>query len=257
MDTEVKNYFLERVLPAIENSYQIKKHIDFFTWLQNDLAQFIPHEMLLAVWGNFSHQNSEQSPLHYDLASSIEGINTRLLIGTTKEANRCVTHLHQLWLANNRRCFALNYFSNTEFDYAFRKVFAGLPLNANSLLVYGVSDLRGGNDCLYVFFSKEEKLQINETLIQCLLPHVDHVLRKIQHLEYAQHIGETEMHFNMLRLTERELEVIDWIKAGKTNQEVAVILEISLNTVKSHIKRIFQKLNVSKRAQAVALLANH
>lgn len=256
MDTEVKNYFLESVIPAIENSYHIKKHIDFFTWLQNDITQFIPHEMLLAVWGDFNHQNSEH-PLHYDLASNIEGINTKLLIGTTKEANRCVTHLHQLWLANNRRCFALNYFSNTEFDYAFRKIFAGLPFNAKSLFVYGVSDLRGGNDCLYVFFSREEKLQINQAVIQCLMPHVDHVLRKIQHLDYPEQIGETEMRFNMLRLTERELEVIDWIKVGKTNHEIAVILEVSLNTVKSHIKRIFHKLNVSKRAQAVALLASH
>jgi DNA-binding CsgD family transcriptional regulator len=89
------------------------------------------------------------------------------------------------------------------------------------------------------------------------MPHIDHVLRKIQHLDYPEHICEPEYRFNMLRLTERELEVVDWIKAGKTNQEIAAILEISLNTVKSHIKRIFQKLNVSKRAQAVALLSSH
>jgi RNA polymerase sigma factor (sigma-70 family) len=59
----------------------------------------------------------------------------------------------------------------------------------------------------------------------------------------------------MSSLTERELEVIEWIKAGKTNQEIAAILNITQNTVKSHLKRIYNKLNVSKRAQAVALLA--
>jgi DNA-binding CsgD family transcriptional regulator len=51
--------------------------------------------------------------------------------------------------------------------------------------------------------------------------------------------------------------VVEWIKAGKTNQEIAIILSITQNTVKSHLKRIYQKLNVSKRAQAVALLAIH
>jgi RNA polymerase sigma factor (sigma-70 family) len=59
----------------------------------------------------------------------------------------------------------------------------------------------------------------------------------------------------MSSLTDRELEVIEWIKAGKTNQEIAAILNITQNTVKSHLKRIYHKLNVSKRAQAVALLA--
>jgi DNA-binding CsgD family transcriptional regulator len=58
-------------------------------------------------------------------------------------------------------------------------------------------------------------------------------------------------------LTDRELEVIEWVKAGKTNQEIATILTITQNTVKSHLKRVYQKLNVSKRAQAVALLAKH
>jgi transcriptional regulator EpsA len=257
MDTEVNTYFIESVFSALENAYNIKKHVEFFTWLQNDVAAFIPHQMLLAVWGNFNHQGTEHKPLHYDLASGIDGINTRQFIGTTKEANKCMTHLHHLWLANNRRWFALNYFSNTEFDFEFRKIFQDLTLGTHSLLVYGVSDLRGGNDCLYIFFSEQEKVQVHDTVIQCLMPHIDHILRKIQHLDYVEHIGEPEFKFNMLRLTERELEVIDWIKRGKSNQEIAVILEVSVNTIKSHIKRIFQKLNVSKRAQAVALLSSH
>lgn len=257
MDSNFKTHTLESVISVIENSYHIKRHVEFFTWLQNDIAKFIPHETLLSVWGDFKHQELEQNSLHYDLASGIKGVDTRLFIGTTKEANRCMTQLHHMWLANNRRWFALNYFANTEFDFEFRKIFHDLPLGVNSLLVYGVSDMRGGNDCLYVFFSKQEKLDIDASVLQCLMPHIDHVLRKIQQLDYPEHIGEPEYRFNMLRLTERELEVIDWIKVGKTNQEIAVILEISLNTVKSHIKRIFQKLNVSKRAQAVALLSSH
>lgn len=257
MDKEAKNYDLERLNSVIESSYNIKKHVEFFMWLQEDVAEFIPHEMLLSVWGDFNQHDTGYSTLHYDLASNIKGINTRLLIGTTKEANKCLTHLYHLWLANNRHWFVLNYINNTEFDYAFRKTFHDLPLGIHSLLIYGVNDLRGRSDCLYVFFCKQEKLQINYSVVPFLMPHIDHAHRKIQYLEFPEHIGEFEYRFNMLRLTDRELEVIHWIKNGKTNQEIAVILEISLNTVKSHIKRIFQKLNVSKRAQAVALLASH
>lgn len=59
----------------------------------------------------------------------------------------------------------------------------------------------------------------------------------------------------IINLSERELGIIHWIKFGKTNQEIGIILDISQNTVKSHLKRVFQKLNVTWRAQAVAILS--
>jgi LuxR family transcriptional regulator, maltose regulon positive regulatory protein len=53
-------------------------------------------------------------------------------------------------------------------------------------------------------------------------------------------------------LSERELEVMQLIAAGLTNQEISEQLFISLNTVKTHIKNIYQRLEVSNRAQAIA-----
>jgi LuxR family transcriptional regulator, maltose regulon positive regulatory protein len=53
-------------------------------------------------------------------------------------------------------------------------------------------------------------------------------------------------------LSEREMEVMRLILAGLTNQEIAEELFISLNTVKSHIKNIYKRLDVSKRAKAIA-----
>jgi DNA-binding CsgD family transcriptional regulator len=50
---------------------------------------------------------------------------------------------------------------------------------------------------------------------------------------------------------------LHWFKTGKTNFEIGMILTISPNTVKNHLKRIFQKLDVSCRAQAVAKYAPH
>ena len=50
----------------------------------------------------------------------------------------------------------------------------------------------------------------------------------------------------------REGEVMFWVGFGKTNEEIGMILGISPNTVKNHLKKIFQKLGVSSRAQAVA-----
>ncbi|MDB5251421.1 MAG: DNA-binding response regulator [Flaviaesturariibacter sp.] len=54
-----------------------------------------------------------------------------------------------------------------------------------------------------------------------------------------------------LGLSSRELEVLGAIASGATNQEIADLLFLSLNTVKTHTARLFEKLDVRRRTQAV------
>lgn len=53
-------------------------------------------------------------------------------------------------------------------------------------------------------------------------------------------------------LSARELEVLDLIAAGKSNQEIAEQLYLALNTVKRHASNIYDKLEVKKRTEAIA-----
>jgi DNA-binding NarL/FixJ family response regulator len=53
-------------------------------------------------------------------------------------------------------------------------------------------------------------------------------------------------------LTAREREVLAMIGRGFTNKQIARMLGISPETVKSHVKRIFSKLAVGTRAEAVS-----
>ncbi|MBI1395681.1 MAG: response regulator [Betaproteobacteria bacterium] len=56
-------------------------------------------------------------------------------------------------------------------------------------------------------------------------------------------------------LTPREIEILDLLAQGKSNKGIAQALAIGESTVKSHLKSLFTKLDVTSRAEAVALAA--
>jgi len=58
-----------------------------------------------------------------------------------------------------------------------------------------------------------------------------------------------------VRLTSREFEVLQFIGEGLTNQEIAARLVVEVGTVKNHVHRILEKLNVSSRDEAATYLA--
>jgi DNA-binding CsgD family transcriptional regulator len=55
-----------------------------------------------------------------------------------------------------------------------------------------------------------------------------------------------------LRLSARELEVMALIAGGHTNGEIAAHLFLAEKTVKNHVRRIYSKLGVDSRPQAIA-----
>ncbi len=56
-----------------------------------------------------------------------------------------------------------------------------------------------------------------------------------------------------LRITPRELEILNLIAEGMSNREIAEALFVSENTVKTHSSRVFDKLGAKRRTQAVQL----
>ena len=56
-----------------------------------------------------------------------------------------------------------------------------------------------------------------------------------------------------LRITPRELEILELIAQGLSNREIAAKLYVSENTVKTHSSRVFDKLGAKRRTQAVQL----
>lgn len=54
-----------------------------------------------------------------------------------------------------------------------------------------------------------------------------------------------------LRISPRESEILALLAGGHSNKEIARILHISPNTVKTHVSSVFEKLATSRRTQAI------
>jgi len=65
--------------------------------------------------------------------------------------------------------------------------------------------------------------------------------------EFVRNTTELEK----LAISKRELEVLELMAKGMSNQEIAGQLFVSLNTIKTHSGKVFEKLEVKRRTQAV------
>ena len=72
-------------------------------------------------------------------------------------------------------------------------------------------------------------------------------------MEPANKPKEEDLLRDKFELTPRESEVLVWISRGKTNQEIAMILDFSPRTVNKHLEQIFRKLGVENRTTAAAV----
>ena len=70
------------------------------------------------------------------------------------------------------------------------------------------------------------------------------------HLERADKLNKNKI---KTYLTSREKEMITWLKHGKSNWDIAGILNIKERTVKFHISNILKKLNAANRTHAVTI----
>ncbi|MCZ2498210.1 transcriptional regulator EpsA [Xylophilus sp. Kf1] len=246
-----------RYFRIITQAVGVKRHFDLLVWLQGDVQAHIPHDILVAGWGDF-----EKGPLFHDVVSDLQGVRSENI--ETRALAPFLKTLFQQWLDYDRRPFVISAnesgWFRDEVDLQ-RQLGDGLQ-RARSMLVHGVHDERGGHDCIYVMLST--KMRYGDAVcsaMEILLPYIDTALRQVAHLPLQQAGGDAEKpaafgaaggFVEIWNLSPREVEIMHWVAMGKTNFEIGSILNISSFTVKNHMQRIFKKLDVSNRMQAVS-----
>lgn len=238
-------------LKLIEGSTAIRRHVDLLQWLQGDVQQCMPHDILLAGWGNF-----QEGSIRHDIVSRLPGVRS-YAVGTDG-LPFLLGKFHESWVLADRQPSSLD-FQNFEYllgNASLPGSFSSALRNMRSGLIHGMRDERGQCECLYVLLSAQKiAMEPSGTAIKMLMPVIDSALRQVTQLPQQQkpfpksfRAGQDDA----FGLSDREIQIMDWVAMGKTNSEIGSILNISGFTVKNHMQRIFQKLNVFNRAQAVS-----
>ena len=229
----------------------VRRDEDFRALVRGELQHYVRHDVLIAAWGDF-----RLGALHYDLLTadpSVAAINAEAA-GIAPILNQ----FFQAWAANGRKPLLMN-----TREYADAWAGSGLQAQAvptmsrmESVMVHGLLDQRGRHDCLYAFFSAVPSAGGDTAqALKLLVPYLDVALRQVEAptRQVAAPLAATAEEERQAPLSEREAEVMAWVALGKTNAEIGNILNLSSFTIKNHMQRIFKKLDVFNRAQAVSV----
>ena len=74
---------------------------------------------------------------------------------------------------------------------------------------------------------------------------------------FLERVGPLAIHAGLQPLSKREQDVLEQLATGKSTREIAEVLELGDETVKSHLSRIYAKLKASDRVQAVVIAMRH
>ena len=116
---------------------------------------------------------------------------------------------------------------------------------------HGIKEMICPRSSIFSFSGIDHKeIQRVLSVLDLIIPHMHVAVQNNYRIKNRQKlIGETLLD---IKLSDREKEVLNWLKIGKTNWEISMIMSISERTAKFHVANIQKKLNSSTRGYAVA-----
>lgn len=236
-----------RLLQVVRESTQISRRLQLMLWLQGELQEWLPHHLLLVAYGNFATRQ-----IRFQVVPSRSESKSRRCNQSRIPA--LIPALFERWV--DQGCSAYCVSGTTPREDCSCALHRTLN-SMHSVLVHGLRDERQGLDVLYILFKSDEAFDTRaRRMLELLLPHIDFAMRRVTDMEDECDSDEEASASESERtgLSAREIEILKWVGNGKTNYEIGMILDISAFTVKNHLQRIFRKLDVTNRAQAIAKL---
>lgn len=220
-------YDLERLRLTLEGAVRVRRPSEFYLWTQGALQSFLPHETLVCV---FEGGPAGEAPIEI-FSRALLAPEAESALRAQSDGVRAALRTH--WLHQGQRPCVHPW-----------------PTPAGGeALVHGVGGVAALSPCLFVFLGMPGAPGPREHyLAELLLPHLYMaLLRQRQAVPLA---GAAT------GLSARQRQVLEGVRGGKTNAQIAGDLGISPVTVKHHIQQALRKLSVNNRAAAAAVTSS-
>lgn len=235
---------LENLLYAIDGSLKVHRRFQFFLWTQGGLQGALPHETLICAWGAI-----DSARFKYEVFSRAV-LDDKLTGGLASPVDGLLSRLIAEWLRKERQpCIYVEGSDNANCPPSLGAEFRRLGLQR--VVAHGPREIRGETGSFFVFLNGTPDFGPRDAyFVEMMMPHLHMTLHRVAELDSDESYVDEVTIDNVL--SDREIQVLNWVRDGKTNQEIAMILDISPLTVKNHMQKVLRKLKVSNRAQAVA-----
>lgn len=241
---------VEAIVRAAESALTVRRRYQFFVWTQSYLSRLIPHQ--LAVCGSYDRGSRE---LVFDVFNSVS-LEPALMDALGDARSLLMQHWQACWQDARGKPAVI-----TTTDLSFASLGsvrdALLAAQFQTVLVHGVSRPQRPQEIESFFaFAAQDGTALVEhaSRLELLIPHIHGAWQRVQAVERDVGSPSTPVPppIKVGGVTQREREILGWLREGKSNQQIADELGISALTVKNHVQKILRKLNAANRAQAVA-----
>lgn len=237
------------VWEAIAAVSAVKRRYEFFLWAQTHLHVALPHALLIC-----GLPRPQGSRMVFDYFYSVP-IAPESITRLCDPRDGLLLRLAERWVSDG-------------FDPLV--VVAGAPsasgdgyaaelreLGFSAVVVHGVAKAQGSGSAngLFAFVSLDAERVVHAAdTVRLLVPQMFSAYSRALTRERPAELLDAERPLAEpdTSITEREVEILRWVRDGKSNLEIGMILSISPLTVKNHVQKILRKLNASNRAQAVS-----
>ncbi|HEX8407157.1 MAG TPA: LuxR C-terminal-related transcriptional regulator [Duganella sp.] len=239
----------DNLLHAIEASLPVSGARDLSLWTQGPLHALLPHRVMLCLRLDAHNQLQQLECLHGAVLDA--GVHGRL---SGRDDDGLAMRLARHWRSQEPMLPLVLDADAVTRDGPGRagKSPAALrhelrELGLGNVLLHGSGPLPGGATFFALFGLPQGPHVRHAYLLQLLLPYLHLAL---------QRVGQRQTRAGMAALARpastREVEILHWVREGKSNDEIGQILGISGLTVKNHLQRLYRLLGVSNRAHAIA-----
>ncbi len=251
--SSVKPEASEYLLRLIEAAPQVCRRYQFFMWTQGDLQKWLPHRLL--VCGAYDR---EHRGVMFDVFNNVPVPETALR-SLHDSRDGLTARAMNAWRQRRPQARRLQLADLPHPDEGLQALLGAGYLQ---VLVHGTCR-PGRPDEVESFFMlaspqraiADSALQAIDMLMPCLHATYQRVYTTERQMSGALAPRPVPDGIGLPRtgaITEREREILKWVRDGLNNQQISEKLGISALTVKNHIQKILRKMEASNRAQAVA-----